>query len=170
MTLIIFRDRGLIAGMTRRKLVAVLLVVGVSMGVGAAQQSSPKPVTIHEELEFRVTPHRIYEALLDPKQFTALSGMPGEIHREAGGAFSLFGGQITGRNVELVPDRRIVQAWRAASWPEGVYSIARFELEAKGGGTRLVFDHTGFPAGLRDHLAGGWQEHYFGPLKKYFGE
>jgi activator of HSP90 ATPase len=147
---------------------AVLLVVGVSIRYGAAQESSARPVTIHEELEFKVPPHRLYEALLDSKQFTTFSGMPGEIHRETGGAFSLFGGQITGRNVELIPDRRIVQAWRAASWPEGVYSIARFELEAKGDGTRLVFDHTGFPATLREHLAGGWQEHYFGPLKKYF--
>jgi activator of HSP90 ATPase len=154
--------------MTRRKLMGGLVGAGVSIGDGAAQESSVKPVTIHEELEFKVIPHRLYEALLDSRQFTTFSGMPGEIHREAGGAFTLFGGQITGRNVELIPDRRIVQAWRAASWPEGVYSIARFELEAKGDGTRLVFDHTGFPAGLKEHLAGGWQEHYFGPLKKYF--
>ena len=156
--------------MTRRKLIAGLAGASVSTGIGAAQESSAKPEAIHEELEFKVGPHRIYEALLDSKQFTAFSGVPGEIHREAGGTFSLFGGQIMGRNVELVLDKRIVQAWRAASWPEGVYSIAKFELEARASGTRLVFDHTGFPAGLREHLSGGWQEHYFGPLKKYFGQ
>jgi activator of HSP90 ATPase len=156
--------------MTRRKMIAGLAGAGVSVGVGSAQESSAKAETIHEELEFKVSPHRVYEALLDSKQFTAFSGVPGEIHREAGGAFSLFDGQIMGRNVELVPDRRIVQAWRSASWPEGIYSIAKFEFEARGSGTRLVFDHTGFPAGLRNHLASGWQEHYFGPLKKYFEE
>jgi len=154
--------------MTRRKLIAGLAGGAIGIGSGTAQESPAKAVTIHEEVEFQVTPHRVYEALLDSKQFTAFSGVPGEIHREAGGAFSLFDGQILGRNVELVPDRRIVQAWRAASWPEGVYSIARFELEGRGSGTRLVFDHTGFPAGLRDSLASGWQAHYFGPLKKYF--
>ncbi len=151
--------------MTRRR-----LLVGLAGVAAAAQGPAAKPDTIHEELEFPVAPHRIYEALLDAKQFSAFSGVPAEIHREAGGAFSLFGGQITGRNVELVPDRRIVQAWRAASWPEGVYSIVRFELQAKGAGTRMVFDHTGFPPGLREHLASGWQEHYFGPLKKAFAE
>jgi activator of HSP90 ATPase len=160
--------RGVIAGMTRRKLIAGL--AGAGAGLAAAQESSPKSVTIHEVLEFPVSPRRIYEALLDSKQFSAFSGVPAEIHREAGGTFSLFGGQISGRNVELAPDRRIVQAWRAASWPEGVYSIAKFELEAQGAGARLVFDHTGFPPELRDHLAGGWREHYWGPLKKYFGE
>ena len=113
--------------MTRRR-----LLVGLAGVAAAAQGPAAKPDTIHEELEFPVAPHRIYEALLDAKQFSAFSGVPAEIHREAGGAFSLFGGQITGRNVELVPDRRIVQASRAASWPEGVYSIVRFELQAKG--------------------------------------
>ena len=151
-------------------MIAGLASAGVSVGVGSAQESSAKAETIHEELEFKVSPHRVYEALLDSKQFTTFSGVPGEIHREAGGAFSLFDGQIMGRNVELVSDRRIVQAWRSASWPEGIYSIAKFEFEARGSGTRLVFDHTGFPPALRNHLASGWQEHYFGLLKKYFEE
>lgn len=145
------------------------------MGVAGTAASLPSgsaqgAVTIHEELDLHASPSRIYEALLDAKKFSDFSGLPAEIHREEGGVFSLFSGQILGRNVELVPDHRIVQAWRAASWPEGVYSIARFELKAKGSGARLVFDHTGFPPELREHLASGWQEHYFAPLKKYFGE
>lgn len=151
-------------------MIAGLAGWGVSIGVGSAQQSPAKAETIHEELEFKVNPHRVYEALLDSKQFSAFSGVPAEIHREAGGAFSLFDGQIMGRNVELVPDRRIVQAWRSAGWPEGIYSIARFELAAQGLGTRLVFDHTGFPPASRASLSSGWQAHYFGPLKKYFEE
>lgn len=126
-----------------------------------------KSMIIHEEIDFTANPHRLYEALLNAKQFTAFSGRPAEINREAGGAFSLFGGQIVGRNVELVPNQRIVQAWRAADWPEGTYSIARFELKAQGTGTRLVFDHIGFPEGLHDHLAQGWKDHYWEPLEKY---
>jgi activator of HSP90 ATPase len=114
-----------------------------------------KSITIHQEIDFTASPQRIYEALLDTKQFTAFSGRRAEINREVGGAFSLFDGHITGRNVELVPNKRIVQAWRTADWPEGVYSIARFELTAQGSGTHLVFDHIGFPEGLHDHLAKG---------------
>jgi activator of HSP90 ATPase len=104
---------------------------------------------------------------LDTKKFTAFSGRKVEIDRDAGGAFSLFEGHIVGRNVELVPNKRIVQAWRVVTWPEGVYSIARFELEAKGDGTHLVFDHIGFPEGMKDHLAEGWQTNYWSLLQKY---
>ena len=66
-----------------------------------------------------------------------------------------------------VPDQRIVQAWRVVDWNPGVYSIVKFELNQQGSGTKLVFDHTGFPVGLAKHLADGWKEHYWEPLQKY---
>jgi len=124
-------------------------------------------ITIHQEVDFQVGPQRLYEALLDSKQFSAFSGRPAAIDRAVGGAFSLFGGHIVGRNVELVPHQRIVQVWRVVDWPEGAYSIVKFELRVQGASTHLVFDHTGFPEGLRDHLVAGWESNYWALLKKY---
>jgi activator of HSP90 ATPase len=150
------------------------MVVGTAYGLTAQKTNSEHPstplksITIHQEVDFKASPQRIYEALLDTKQFTAFSGMPAEINREVGGAFSIFSGHIIGRNLELIPNKRIVQAWRVVDWPEGVYSIAKFELKPQGNGTHLVFDHTGFPEELRDHLAEGWQDHYWARLKEYF--
>jgi activator of HSP90 ATPase len=140
-----------------------LAIVGLGAGVG------PQRASIHQEADFKASPQRVYEALLDAKEFSAFSGLPAEIRREAGGDFSCFGGHIVGRNVELVPNQRIVQAWRVVTWPEGAYSIAKFELKAQGSGTRLILDHVGFPEGLKDHLASGWKEHYWERLQKYFG-
>ena len=105
---------------------------------------SDKSITIHQEIEFNATPQQLYDALLDSKQFSEFSGRAAEINREVGGAFSLFKGHIIGRNVELVPNERIVQAWRVVTWPEGVYSIVRFELKPQGSGTHLVFDQSVF--------------------------
>lgn len=134
---------------------------------GAAVDHS-KSIVIHQELEFKATAQSVYQALLDSKQFTAFSGRPAEISPEVGAAFSLFGGHIVGRNVELVPNQRIVQVWRVVTWPEGVYSIARFDFKPQGSGSRLVFSHTGFPEGLHDHLAEGWQQNYWELLQKHF--
>ena len=138
------------------------------MRTPAPADDSAKSITIHQELDFSASPQRIYEALLDSKQFIAFSGRAAEINRAVGGAFSLFKGHIIGRNLELVPNQRIVQAWRVVTWPEGAYSIARFELKEQGTGTHLVFDHIGFPEGSHDHLAEGWEENYWSLLKKYF--
>jgi activator of HSP90 ATPase len=128
-----------------------------------------KSIALHQAVDFTAAPQRIYEVLLDAKQFSAFSGATASISREAGGAFSLFGGHIIGRNVELVPNQRIVQAWRVVMWDEGVYSIARFELKAQGLGTRLIFDHIGFPEGKKQHLESGWKENYWEKLRKYLG-
>lgn len=128
---------------------------------------SDTPYRIHQEIDFTASPQRIYQALIDPKQFAAFSGQHATIDQKAGGTFSLFNGHIIGRNIELIPNQRIVQAWRVVDWPEGVYSIAKFELQTNGPVTHLVFDHTGFPEGLHDHLADGWEEHYWSLLKKY---
>ena len=94
-------------------------------------------------------------------------GKPTEISREAGSAFALFGGYITGRQIELVPNARIVQAWRVGNWDPGAYSIAKFELADQGSGTKIVFDHTGFPKGAAEHLAAGWKSNYWEPLGKF---
>ena len=140
--------------MNKLSLLITLVTVFV-LPVALAQPN--KSITIHQEIDFNTSPQLLYEALLDANQFTAFSGGQAEINREVGGAFSLFGGHIIGRNVELLPNHRIVQAWRVVTWPEGVYSIAKFELKPHGSGTQLVFDHIGFPEGLHDHLADGWE-------------
>ncbi len=122
--------------------------------------------TIHQEIDFDVSPQRLYNALLDSKQFSEFSGAPAEIDSVSGGAFSLFGGRIVGRNIELIPDQMIVQAWRVSIWPKGVYSIVKFEFKSQGSGTHLVFDHSGFPAEFHDHLAAGWKSNYWDLLTK----
>ena len=93
-------------------------------------------------------------------------GRSADISAEPGGAVSLFGGDIRARNVELLPGKRVVQAWRSQAWPEGVYSIVRFELTADGGGTLLTFDQAGYPDGAHDMLAGGWPKMYWTPMSE----
>jgi activator of HSP90 ATPase len=125
--------------------------------------------TIHQETTFSAAPSRIYKALVDLKQFAEVTGAPASGDSSEGAAFSAFGGHVTGRQVELVPDKRIVQAWRAKTWPEGVYSIVRFELVADGKGTKLVFDHSGFPEDEKEHLSGGWRAQYWDKIAKLVG-
>lgn len=151
--------------MTKTLSLTVLVTLMVS---GFVSGEGDKSITIHQEIDFNVSPQRVYDALLDPKQFTEFSSRPAEISRDVGGAFSLFKGHIIGRNLELVPNQRIVQAWRVVTWPEGAFSIARFDLKPQGSGTHLVFEHLGFPEGLHEHLAQGWEENYWSLLKKYF--
>jgi activator of HSP90 ATPase len=143
--------------------------------VAADERISRTSESIHQENVFSANRKQVYEALMDAKQFTKVTAFssvpkapPAEISSDIGGAFSCFGGHIVGRHVELVPDERIVQAWRVVDWDAGIYSIAKFELKEQGSQTRLVFDHIGFPKGKAEHLAAGWKTNYWEPLQKYF--
>jgi activator of HSP90 ATPase len=125
--------------------------------------------TIHHEVLFNTSPERIYELLLETEQFSKMSGgAPTVISREEGGAFTVFGGKIVGRNIELVPNQRIVQAWRSAAWEAGVYSVIKYELKQQGSETLLVFEHTGFPDSMREQIDNGWTSFYWEPMKKFF--
>jgi uncharacterized protein YndB with AHSA1/START domain len=133
--------------------------------------------SIHQEAVFTANRKRVYEALTDAKQcdkVIQLSGVmqsmrlpdkPAEISREVEGAFTVFGGYITGRHVELVPYLRIVQAWRTGGWAPGVCSIAKFDLVEQGSGPRCC-STTGFPKGTAEALASGWKAHYWEPIEK----
>jgi len=124
--------------------------------------------SIHQEVTIKASARKVFDALTDAAQFSAFSGgAPAEIDAKPGGGFSCFGGHIIGRNIELVPGKRVVQAWRSAKWDEGVYSIARFELREEGGWTTIVFDQAGFPEQAGPHLEGGWTKMYWEPLKTY---
>lgn len=123
---------------------------------------------IHQEVNFAASPKKVYDALTIQAQFSKMTGgLPTELKATAGAAFSLFGARIKGRNVELVVNERLVQAWRSEGWPAGIYSIVRFELKADGAGTKLIFDHTGFPMGEADHLEAGWKMNYWDNLAKF---
>jgi activator of HSP90 ATPase len=172
---------------TRRQLISGVALAFGGLAIGAtkiwaqvAGEISHAAESIHQEPVIKAGRKRVYEALTDTKQFNevtkivaardpaiSLAKSPTVISPAVGGAFSLFGGIILGRHVELVPNTRIVQAWRVSYWEPGAYSIARFELFEQGDGTRIVFDHTGFPKGDAETLASGWKAHYWEPLATF---
>src|SRR5262249_31498826 len=106
----------------------------------------------------------------------ALSGMSGQASRAEGTEFSVFDGHVTGRQIELVPGQRIVQAWRFPAWGPGRYSVVRFSLAPEDGGTPLVIDQPGAPVGedtlgchptWHDHLETNWPVFYAAPLTRH---
>jgi activator of HSP90 ATPase len=75
--------------------------------------------TIHQVVTFKSTPHEVYEALMDEKTHSAFTGGKAKISRKVGGQFTIYEGDIEGKNLELIPDQKIVQSWRYSDWPEG---------------------------------------------------
>jgi activator of HSP90 ATPase len=121
---------------------------------------------VKQTATFKASPHEVYEALMDSKKHTKFTGDKATISRKIGGKFSTFDGYSEGINLELIPDNKIVQTWRASDWPEGHYSKVTFSFKEIPGGTRLTFTQTGVPAKQYDDISQGWRDYYWAPMKE----
>ncbi len=122
---------------------------------------------IRQRVTFKATPHDVYEALMDSKKHAAFTGSKARISRDIGGEIMAFDGYITGKNVELVPDKKIVQDWRAVDWLEGFFSRISFVFITVQEGTRLDFIHSGVPEGTEAEFKQGWIDNYWKPMKAF---
>ena len=125
-----------------------------------------KTKTIRQSVTLKASPHDVYEALMDSRKHSQLTGGKASISREVGGKFSAFDGYCEGTNLQLVPDKKIVQSWRASDWPEGHYSKVTFSLKEVEDGTHLTFTQTGVPEEQYEDISQGWRDYYWAPMKK----
>ncbi|HXY74391.1 MAG TPA: SRPBCC family protein [Dehalococcoidales bacterium] len=122
--------------------------------------------SIRQSVTFKASPHEVYEALMDSRKHAKFTGGKATISRKVNGKFSVFDGYAEGTNLELIPDSKIVQSWRAGDWPEGHYSKVTFSITEVDGVTRLAFTQNNIPAEFRDDIANGWHDYYWEPMKK----
>ncbi len=101
---------------------------------------------------------------MDSAKHSEFTGAPAEISREVGGKFSIMGGGLSGTNLELVPDQKIVQSWRFGDWSEGHFSTVTFALEAIDGGTRLNLTHADVPDDAFEGVSQGWHDYYWSKI------
>ena len=122
---------------------------------------------IEQCVVFAASPHAVYEALMSSEKHAAFTQNPAQISRDIGGEFVAYAGYISGKNLELQPDRKIVQSWRAMDWPEDYFSIVTFLLTEQSGGTRLDFRHVDVPEGTEEEFGQGWIDNYWEPLQQF---
>jgi len=113
---------------------------------------------------FPAPPQVVYDTWLDSEGHAAITGSPATASNEVGGDFTVHGGDINGKNLELVPGKLIRQSWRTQQFADSELEIT---LEPEGTGTRLTLKHTNL-TGDGTHYKTGWVEHYFEPMKAYF--
>ncbi|MDO8655408.1 MAG: SRPBCC domain-containing protein [bacterium] len=110
--------------------------------------------TIEQTYTINAAPGRVFKALTDPEDIAAWSGGEASMDAKPGGAFVIWGGSILGTNLEVVPDKKLVQTWREDTWD--VDSRVAFTLTPDGNGTRVDLTHEDVPDAEYDDIAEGW--------------
>lgn len=113
----------------------------------------------------------IYDAWLNSKGHTAMTGSAAQVDGKVGGKFTAWDGYISGTTLDLTPNQRIVQAWRTTEFPDDAPdSRVEILLEEVESGTKLTFIHSNMPEGQTESYRQGWHDFYYQPMKAYFGK
>jgi uncharacterized protein YndB with AHSA1/START domain len=132
-------------------------------------KEAPMPYAFTLTTTVPASAQEIYEAWLDSLAHSEMTGSEAVMSDEVGDEVAAWDGYITGRNLELVPGKRIVQSWRTTEFEdEHEDSILTVTLEEVEDGTLLTLVHSQVPDGQTSYEEGGWQEHYFEPMQEYF--
>jgi uncharacterized protein YndB with AHSA1/START domain len=128
----------------------------------------PMSRTIQLAASLPAAPDRLFDMYLDPKEHAAFTGLPVEISATPGAEFRAFHGVLSGRILQVVPKRVIVQSWRSPHWtdsdPDSTL-ILTFVPEKTGGRIELVQVNV-----VESDYAGvchGWERYYWTPWRAY---
>jgi len=111
-------------------------------------------------------PSDIYSALTNPFTIELWSGYPAVMSAEPGSEFSLWEGDISGKNLEFIPDRKVVQEWYFGEQPEK--SIVTISIQQFREDSQITVEHTNIPDEDFEEIAEGWREYYIGAIIRFF--
>ena len=130
------------------------------------------PKTIRQTIRFRnASPQQLYELYMDQKKHALVTGAQAKITSKEGTTYSAHDGYITGKNLQLVPGRLIVQSWRASDWSEDTIDstfILLFEANGKDSIVQMI--QANVPDNQVVSLSKGWRAHYWDHWKQWLSD
>jgi activator of HSP90 ATPase len=124
--------------------------------------------TIFQAVKLNAPPAVLYAQYLNPRTHRAITGAKAKVSAKKGAAFSAFGGALTGRILQLVPKRLIVQSWRASHWnKDDLDSILILSFHAEGRAGRIELVHVNVPEHDLAGVSEGWHIYYWIPWRSY---
>jgi uncharacterized protein YndB with AHSA1/START domain len=110
-------------------------------------QASMLPIT--HTISIAAPTQRVWAALTEQPAMFAWLGerIPVQLDARVGGAFTLFGGEISGSYTHVEPPTRLVHTWRTTQWPsDWADSVIEWHLAPEGQSTRLTMTQHNLPS------------------------
>jgi activator of HSP90 ATPase len=122
--------------------------------------------TITQTHFINATPEEVFLAITNPLTIELWSGYPAVMEAREDFEFSLFEGDITGRNLKVIPGRQLTQEWYFGDTSE--QSLVTITLSAAKNKTRAELVHTNVPDEVFEEFREGWKDYYWGAIIKFF--
>jgi len=122
--------------------------------------------TITQTHFVNATPEEVFLAITNPLTIELWSGYPAVMEATENFEFSLFEGEIAGRNIKVVPGQQVVQEWYFGDHEE--QSIVTIDLTPAKNKTRVDITHTNVPDEVFEEFKEGWRNYYWRPIIDFF--
>lgn len=122
--------------------------------------------TFKKSFKINTEPSDVYSAITNPYTIELWSGYPAVMSTEPGSEFSLWEGDIAGKNLEFIQDKKIVQEWFFGDQQEK--SIVTITIAPDRENSIVTVEHTNIPDEEFDDFAEGWKEYYIGAISNFF--
>ncbi|VEU23005.1 DEKNAAC104143 [Brettanomyces naardenensis] len=119
--------------------------------------------------KFHASAEQLYDTLLQPERVALWTRSEPDIKPVEGSEFHLFGGNIEGRLLKLVPNKQIVMLWRLRDWKRGHYTKITIDLDQGDSETKMSFSLNGVPIGEEELVQENFEEKYIKTIKMVFG-
>ena len=117
-------------------------------------------------VKINAEPSDIYSAVTNPYTIELWSGYPAQMRTEPNSEFSLWEGDITGKNIGFVQDKKVVQEWYFGNQVEK--SIVTITISPDRENSQVTVEHTNIPDEEFIDIAEGWREYYIGAIINFF--
>jgi activator of HSP90 ATPase len=111
---------------------------------------------IQQRVRFHASPEALFETFINSKKHSASTGGRAVISRKVGGKFTAHNGALAGRNLIVLPNRMVVQAWRATHWKAADVSILVLTFSKVPGGGQVDLVDANVPAYDHKGVSKGW--------------
>jgi activator of HSP90 ATPase len=122
--------------------------------------------TFKKTFKINAEPSDVYAALTNPYTIELWTGYPAVMSEEPGSEFSLWDGDITGKNIAFVKDHKVVQEWYFGENSEK--SVVTILIKSDKGNSEVTVEHANIPDEDFADIADGWREFYFGAIMNFF--
>lgn len=129
------------------------------------------PKLVKQSITLPASARDLYAMYLSPKKHGAITGGKVTIGSRPGSNFHAFGGALSGRVLQTIPGRLIVQAWRSSGFKKGDVDstlILRFTPSGRRGRVDLM--HVNVPNHDYNGVNKGWKRYYWQPWRKYLSQ
>lgn len=122
--------------------------------------------TFKKDFKINAEPSDVYSALTNPYTIEIWSGYPAIMSTEPGSEFSLWEGDISGKNIEFIQDKKVVQEWYFGEQQEK--SLVTITIKPEREHSLVTVEHTNIPDEEFSGIAEGWREYYIGAIIVFF--